>query len=105
MGVVDVASAFLVFEELWTTAEVVAVLLNDEALMVGSITDDVDITDVTEVGMFTAPILTAFGEPFKLLALELSLTDRLEKDESSDWQGDVEVLGTSTLIFALPGYN
>ena len=48
---------------------------------------------------------TLVGEPFTLFALELSFRDRFEKDESSDGQGDVAVLGTSTFILAFPGYN
>ena len=106
LGVVDVASAFFVVEELGVSEHVVDVVFTDDKVFtVEFITDDVNIAEVIEVGIFTAAILTVFGEPFKLLALELSLADRLEKDESSEWQGDVEVLGTSTLIFALPGYN
>ena len=55
-----------------------------EASVLETLTDAFGITDIVEIGIFPAAVVTAFGEPFKLLALELSFMDLFEKDESSD---------------------
>ena len=87
-------------------SEVVVMLLGVDTATAMDVSDtakDDDIAIVV-VGIFI-DIAVAVGEPFKLLAFELSFTERFEKDESSEWQGDVGVLGTSTLILAFPGYS
>ena len=93
-------------EEVKVEAEGFVALLADNGVVGLETVNDVENVEVIGVDTFTVVVVvTAFGEPFKLFALEFSLTDRLEKDESREWQGDVEVFGTSTLIFALPGYS
>ena len=97
--------SFAVTEEVKVdTAGFVALLADDGVVGLETVID-VENVEVIGVDTFTVAAVIAFGEPFKLFALEFSFTDRLEKDESRDWQGDVEVFGTSTLIFALPGYS
>ena len=77
IGVIEVASTFDGTEELKVDAKCFEDLLADDELLVSeAVNNDVTNVEVVRADAFT--VVTAFGEPFKLFALEFSLTDRLE---------------------------